>query len=145
MVFDAVSTILIPVDGSATALRAVDDLVMQHSTGRAAYVHLLNVQRPVTGDIGRFVDHEQILSLHREQGFRVLESAREKLDLAGIPYAVHIGVGEPAEIIVAYAREKGCTEIIMGAHGHGVIATLLMGSVAAEVKNRAGIPVRLVD
>jgi nucleotide-binding universal stress UspA family protein len=138
-------TILVPVDDSANALRAIDYLVIQHSGRRAPYVHLLNVQRPLTGDIGRFLDHEQILSLHRDRGFKVLDAAREKLDLAGIPYAVHIGVGEPAEIILDYAREKGCDEIVMGAHGHGVIATLLMGSVAAGVSARAGIPVHLVE
>ena len=139
------ATILVPVDGSANALRAVDYLVSHYAGKGRPYVHLLNVQRPVTGDVGRFLDHEQILSLHRNQGYESLATAREKLDSAGIPYAVHIGVGDPAETIIEYAREKACEEIVMGRHGHGAIATLLLGSVSAAVNSRAGVPVHVVD
>lgn len=138
-------TILVPVDGSPNSLRAIDYLVGRVSGTRSTQVHLLNVQRPVTGDIGRFLDHDQIASLHREQGFKALEAARGKLDKAEIPYALHIGVGEPAEIILEYAREKGCDEIVMGAHGRGVMATLVLGSVAAAVSSQSGIPVHTID
>jgi nucleotide-binding universal stress UspA family protein len=137
--------ILVPVDGSEHALRAIDDLIGGISGSHRPELHLLNVQHPLTGDVGRFLDHQQISSFHREEGLKALAAARQKLDAAGIPYAVHISVGEPAEIIVQYAQEKGCDEIVMGARGHGLIATLLMGSVARAVSDRAGIPVRVVE
>lgn len=141
----AMETILVPVDGSPNSLRAVDYVLLQTPAKDSTVVHLLNVQRPLTGDVGRFLDHDQIASLHREKGFEALAAAREKLDTAGMAYAVHISVGEPAEIILQYAEEMGCDKIVMGAHGHGVIATLLTGSVASAVNNRAAVPVRLVD
>jgi nucleotide-binding universal stress UspA family protein len=137
--------ILVPVDGSEHALRAIDALIGEMSGGSAPELHLLNVQHSLTGDIGRFLDHQQISGFHREEGLKALEVARQKLDAAGMPYAVHISVGEPAEIIVQYAQEKGCDEIVMGARGHDLIATLLMGSVARAVSDRAGIPVRVVE
>ncbi len=138
-------TILVPVDGSPNSLRAVDYVVLQTAAKDSTLVHLLNVRRPLTGDVGRFLDHDQIASVHREQGFEALEAAREKLDTAGMTYVIHIGVGEPAEIILQFAEETGCNKIVMGAHGHGVIATLLTGSVASAVNSRAAVPVRLVD
>jgi len=137
--------ILVPLDGSEHALRAIDELIGGITAGHAPELHLLNVQHPLSGDVGRFFDHERISSFHRDEGLKALEAARKKLDDAGVRYAVHIGVGEPAETIVAYAKEKGCDEIVMGARGHGFIATLLMGSVAKAVSDRAGIPVRLVE
>jgi len=137
--------ILVPVDGSEHALRAIDDLIGGMSGSHAPELHLLNVQHPLIGDVGRFLDHEQISGYHREAGLKALAAARKKLDDAGVPYAVHISVGEPADIIVQYAKEKGCDEIVMGARGHGVIATLLLGSVARSVREHAGIPVRVVE
>jgi nucleotide-binding universal stress UspA family protein len=138
-------TILVPVDGSEHALRAIDELVGSVSGAEAPVLHLLNVQHPLTGNVSQFLDSEQIRSFHREEGLKALAAARRKLDGVGIVYAFHIGVGDPAEIILQYAQEKGCDEIVMGSHGHGSIAKLLLGSVAAAVSGRAGIPVRLVE
>ncbi|MFO1417865.1 MAG: universal stress protein [Methylotetracoccus sp.] len=138
-------TILIPVDGSEHSLHAIDDIIASRTPGEVRELHLLNVQHTLTGGVGRFLDQEQIRAFHREEGLKALAAARKRLDDAGLPYAFHIGVGDAAETILQYAREKRCDQIVMGSHGHGVIATLLMGSVAAAVSDRAEIPVKLVD
>lgn len=100
---------------------------------------MLNVQYPLTAGVGRFLDHQQIRSFQRKEGLKALEAARKKLDGAGIVNSFHIGAGDPAEIIFQYAREKGCDEIVMGTHGHGTVAKLFMGAVAAAVSVRAEI------
>lgn len=137
-------TILIPVDGSQHALRAIDVLIERVSRREPVAIHLLNVQHPLTGDVGQFLDQQQIDGFHREEALKALATARKKLDDAHVPYTLHIGVGNPAEIILQYAEEKACNEILMGAQGHSAIAELLLGSVAAAVKRRAEIPVQLV-
>jgi nucleotide-binding universal stress UspA family protein len=138
-------TILVPVDGSQHALRAIDVLIGRVSRREPIAIHLLNVQHSVTGDVGQFLDQQQIDGFHREEALKVLATARQKLDDANVPYTLHIGVGNPADIILQYAAEKACNEIVMGAQGHSAIAELLLGSVAAAVKRRAEIPVQLVE
>ena len=50
----------------------------------------------------------------------------------------------PAMSIVSYAKETGADLIIMGTHGRGPVAHLLMGSVAERVVRLAPCPVLVV-
>ncbi len=50
----------------------------------------------------------------------------------------------PAAAIVEYAREIGSNLIVMGTHGRGGIAHLLLGSVAEQVVRTAPCPVLTV-
>ena len=50
----------------------------------------------------------------------------------------------PALSIVNYAKETGTDLIVMGTHGRGPMAHLLMGSVAERVVRLAGCPVLVV-
>ena len=81
---------------------------------------------------------------YQDEGLAALKSARDRLDAARIPYTFHIGIGEPAEIIAQYAREKECDQIIMGTRGLGSVGGLLLGSVAMKVLHLASVPVLLV-
>ena len=50
----------------------------------------------------------------------------------------------PALTIVNYAKETATDLIVMGTHGRGAMAHLLMGSVAERVVRLAGCPVLIV-
>jgi nucleotide-binding universal stress UspA family protein len=52
--------------------------------------------------------------------------------------------GEPWQEIVAFARERQMDLIVMGTHGRGGMAHLLMGSVAEKVVRSAPCPVLTV-
>ena len=52
--------------------------------------------------------------------------------------------GPPTETIVDYAREHGIDLIVMGTHGRGALAHLVMGSVAERVVRLAPCPVLTV-
>lgn len=52
--------------------------------------------------------------------------------------------GAPAEIIVETAKKRNCDLIIMGTHGHGVIADVLIGSTARWVTRHSPIPVLVI-
>jgi universal stress protein A len=61
-------------------------------------------------------------------------------------YEVHLVtlVGSPFVEIVRYAKAKEIDLIVMGTHGRGPIAHLLMGSVAERVVRKAPCPVLTV-
>jgi nucleotide-binding universal stress UspA family protein len=52
--------------------------------------------------------------------------------------------GAPAEIIVQTAKERNCDLVVMGTHGHGVIADVLIGSTAKWVVRQSPIPVLVI-
>jgi nucleotide-binding universal stress UspA family protein len=80
-----------------------------------------------------------------EAGEKKLIAALENEDfqqLRAVP-AVVTSIG-PAGAIVQYAKEHGIDLIILGTHGRGAVAKLLMGSVAERVVRTAGCPVLTV-
>jgi nucleotide-binding universal stress UspA family protein len=52
--------------------------------------------------------------------------------------------GAPAEIIVQTAKKQNCDLVVMGTHGHGVIADILIGSTAKWVVRQSPIPVLVI-
>lgn len=138
--------ILIPVDGSANAQRAVD-YVIKHAAGlkESPQVLLLNVQWNVAaGNVKLFINQETITDYYREQGMAALQLARAALDAAALPYQYHISVGTPAEAIVQYAHQQSVDQIVMGRQGQGGLQSLLLGSVVNKVLHLADCPVLLV-
>ena len=138
--------ILIPVDGSDNALRAVRHIVDHRSQFcEPIEVHLLNVQSPIaSGSVKMFISRQQLNDYHRDEGMAALKEARAFVDRAGLPFHHHIGVGEIAPTIADYAKEKNCQQIVMGTHGRGGLAGMLLGSVATKVIHLAEMPVLLV-
>jgi nucleotide-binding universal stress UspA family protein len=139
--------VLVPVDGSASSNRAVQSLI-ENQTGPQVVekmeIHLLNVQHPLSGDVSTFVDHDEIKQYHHDEGLKALQSARQALDEAGVPFLFHVSVGNPAEIIVRFAHELKCDEILIGTCGHSALANLLGDAVASDVMSRADVPVKVV-
>lgn len=139
--------LLLAVDGSDCSGRAVDHFIERMNWFKGGLeIHLLNVQNPIPygNRVSSVVGHEKLQEYHQEEGLAALKQARAKLDKAGVKYHHHIGVGEPAEIIAQYAKEKGCDEIVMGTRGLGTVQGMLLGSVATKVIHLASVPVMLV-
>jgi nucleotide-binding universal stress UspA family protein len=133
--------ILVPVDGSPHADRAVAHVLELARSGTAVDLHLLTVQIPIdSGHARMFVRQDELDAYHREEGLAALANARQLLDQAGVAYSHHIAVGHVADTIVRYAREKGFDKIVMGSHGLGA----LLGSVAQDVLKHSTVPVTLV-
>ena len=57
---------------------------------------------------------------------------------------VLIKKGVPAEVIMETAQELDCDLIIMGTHGQGAIAGMLIGSTAKRVVGKSPIPVLVI-
>lgn len=69
-------------------------------------------------------------------------SAEDMTDLHAVP--VIRTSAAPAAAIVEYAKDANVDLIIMGTHGRGAMAKLIMGSVAERVVRMAGCPVLTV-
>jgi nucleotide-binding universal stress UspA family protein len=138
--------ILIPVDGSANAQRAVDYVIKYVAALKETpQLLLLNVQWNVAaGNVKLFIKQQTIEDYYREQGMFALQAACAALEAAGLPYKYHISVGTPAEAIAQYAHEQDADQIVMGRQGQGAVKTLLLGSVVNKVLHLAHCPVLLI-
>lgn len=136
---------LLPADGSDISNRAVGEFIKLIDWYKEApEIHLLNVQFPLRGNVPMFIDKENIDLYYQEEGMKELQSARELLDRAGIVYRFHITVGTPPDMILRYAEEINCDQIIIGPRGLGAVKGILLGSVASKVIQLSKVPVLLI-
>ena len=140
------TTLLIPVDGSDYSLKAVDYAASRARDSKSPVeVHLLNVQMQIASvNVKLFVSAESLESYYRDEGNRALETPLARAKSAGLNVTPHIGVGDPAKIIMDYANEKKADEIVMGSHGRGALSGAVLGSVAQKVVHLSSVPVVLV-
>lgn len=139
--------LLIPADGSKSSDRAVDHLIKKFGKFRdGAEIHLLNVQQkiPYGSRVSSVIGHDKLTQYHQEEGMAALKTAMQKLSAAKVEFHYHIGVGDEAEVICQYAKEKGCDQIVMGTRGLGSVSNLVLGSVATKVIHLSSVPVLLV-
>ena len=142
---EQVHRVLLPVDGSQPAARAVEYACTLRDARVPVEVRLLNVQLPiVSGNVRRFVSSETIEAYCRAEGEVALKTARKTLQSAGLAFKEHILIGHPAETLVKEALRWGCTRIVMGTRGLGALANVLVGSTALQVMHLSEIPVTLV-
>ena len=139
--------VLVAVDGSDTAARAVEQVIALRQELRSPdkmVVRLINVQRPVTGDVSSFVAGATLEDYYRENAEKALAPGRAALTAAGVPHEHGHQVGEPGDTIAEQARQQECDLIVMGTRGLGGHTGAILGSVAQAVVTQAGVPVLLV-
>lgn len=144
----ALKNILVPTDFSDTSANAVRYAKAFAETFQAS-LHLLHVVEellvyawtPPEGSIPLAADIRTDMEARtREQLHKLLTDAeRERfrahfLTLTGSPFVE----------IVRYAKEQDIDLIVLGTHGRGPIAHMLMGSVAEKVVRKAPCPVLTV-
>lgn len=134
--------ILVPMDGSEAALRALDHAIRK--AGRDGEIRLLNVQPPIPSSVGDFVGGDTVRRYQEEEGAKALAEARARLDRAGVRYSSEVRLGQSAETVAEAAKDSGCDEIVMGSRGLGGFAGLVLGSVADRVLHVSPVPVTVV-
>ena len=139
--------ILLATDGSPGAARALEQLLVLRRNLRDAEgvdLHLVNVQRPLSGDVASFVSVQSLDDYHRERGEQALEPARTRLRAEGLAFQEHRRTGDPGATIAEVASAAACDLIVMGSRGLGSHTGGLLGSVAAGTLQHAPVPVLVV-
>jgi nucleotide-binding universal stress UspA family protein len=138
--------VLLAVDGSEPAGLAVD---LVAGVTWPAGTDILVAQAVVTG-AGLFggpwpatavVQTDRIEAEIRDQAQQTVQEARERLARPGLTVEAVVLRGRPATAIVGRARDMHADVVVVGSRGHGTIESMLLGSVSAEVVDRAPAPV----
>lgn len=142
--------ILVPVDGSESAWRALDQgLVLSEKFGGEVIV--LTVIQPYNNAalLAVPLDHNIISQSNndlKQVGDEVLHRAEERVKAAKHDGKVsyEMEVGHPSERILAAAKENGADAIVLGSRGLSGIAEFFLGSVSSKIAQYAAIPVLIV-
>lgn len=137
------SKILVPIDGSEPALRALK-VAIDRAKADNGSVHVIHVEPPIPASVSDFVGSQTVRDFYAEEAEKALGPARAQLAEAGVAHDVIWRAGPASETIAAYCDEIGCTEIVMGCRGLGRISGLLLGSVTTQVLSLVKVPVVLV-
>lgn len=138
--------ILVPVDGSDNALRAVQYAVRAAKDLKSASIHLLTVHTEpvVQGAITVYLDRDKLKEVYREQGEALLKRAAEAVAASGVSCTQEMVFGDVAPSIAQRADELGSDVIVMGTRGLGALGSLVLGSIAMKVVHLTQRPVTLV-
>ena len=138
--------ILIPIDGSPTADKAIEAGI-EFARGARAKVTLFTAvpeyQPPGDAELmaRRAIslwDHERI---SRDNAQAILRPAAERLRAAGVECATaHAECNRPHEAIIDAARAHGCDLILMSSHGRRGLSELWYGSETHAVLKHSSIP-----
>ena len=140
-------TILVPVDFSETSDHALD-----YATGlTAAFGASLRLLHVVSdADVSPGTEAFWGFDENAVQR-RWIDEATTKLDAVArdegrreLRVEIAVEIGSPFVAIVRHARERSVDLIVMGTHGRGAVAHLLLGSVAEQVVRHAPCPVLTV-
>lgn len=142
--------ILVPVDGSESAWRALDQgLVLSDKFGGEVIV--LTVIQPYNNAalLAVPLDHNIISQSNndlKQVGDEVLHRAEERVKAAKHDGKVsyEMEVGHPSERILTAAKENGADAIVLGSRGLSGIAEFFLGSVSSKIAQYAAIPVLIV-
>ncbi|MEO8653558.1 MAG: HAD-IC family P-type ATPase, partial [Ramlibacter sp.] len=141
---DLVMKILIPVSSSHNAQFAVRHVVRRFMNDSSIQIHLLNVQPSFGRYLGRFASRRNLREYHRGESEKALDPSKRILEGFGIPYAVHMAVGDQAERITETAKRLHCDEIVMSTARKNSLTRLLENSVTNRVLERTSVPVEIL-
>lgn len=137
--------ILIAADGSIYTRRMLAHLDMQDVWLRREHRYtVLHCVEPLPPRAGAYLEAEARRLYYASESERVFEPIRTFFKHLGFDVNFVSQVGSPAEVIAAMADGDRFDLIVMGSHGHGALAGLLMGSVATKVLALSKTPVLLV-
>ena len=125
------SKILFPVDFSKRC-EGVADAVRAMAIQFRAEVTALHVVEVASANSA----YESLVARAREKMDQLI--ARELRDCVVVPYFER---GDPAQIILSYARNGHFDLIMMPTHGYGPFRRFLLGSVTAKILHDATCPV----
>jgi nucleotide-binding universal stress UspA family protein len=82
-----------------------------------------------------------VAGYYTEESDAALADAMKTLAGLGIEFVVEKHVGDPSDELVRVAAAGGYDLLVMGTHGHGALANLVLGSVATKVLAKSKVPV----
>ena len=133
--------ILVPFDGSETALRALE---FAAGIGKPFGSEIMVVNVIVPYDYTKVPPRKPKNAIEEaEMAAKEPKGILDKLGCTTASYRLIVDI-DPAERILEYAKTAEADMIVLGNRGMGMLAELLMGSVSMKISQYAECPVVIV-
>jgi nucleotide-binding universal stress UspA family protein len=142
-------TIVAAVDFS-NATTGVLEAAVKITRAFGSSLHLLHVLEPEPSYTAYGFTPDEFPAIHLfQEEARKRATARLQEVLAkvadDVPEAtVHLAEGSPLHALLDYTHKVGADLVILGSHGHGAVAALLLGSVAEGMVRKAVVPTLVI-
>lgn len=127
---------LVAVDSSDNGLRAIRQAAKQAAEMTACSLHLVHVQT--------WLSKEAAEAEFAPRALAATARARSLLDAEGLPWRLHVAMGDPSEHIIEHANQLRASAIVIGSRGLNVVQNMMFGSVAYKVMHLSTVPVMVV-
>jgi nucleotide-binding universal stress UspA family protein len=144
--------ILAAIDGSASSAKALDfaaDLAVTYEADLVVLMVATDVDPLYSAEFTAYARSEHFQAAASEFALAatepVLAGARIRAQTKGVKQiSTEATLGDPAQQIIAVAKNRQADLLVVGSRGHGALAGLLLGSVAQKVISHADCPVVVV-
>ena len=155
MEIDLIKRILVPIDGSEPADKALE-YALDLADKYAADIEILNVISTAPIPIGPYpmgygelavpawmgTYSKELKASHEKMLSEALEKAKK--NKPGLNISTKLVEGRPADKIVEAAKEGNFDIVVMGSRGLGGIKKFFLGSISGRVSDHAECPVLIV-
>ncbi|MBL8306804.1 MAG: universal stress protein [Rubrivivax sp.] len=137
--------ILTAVDGSPYTKRMLAYLAAHDEWLGAHHEYtVIHAVAPLPARAAAALDKATVKAYHDESAEKVFKPLRAFFARQGLKASFVYKTGQPAEVIAEAAKKGDYDLLMLGSHGHGTLANLVMGSVATKVLANCGTPALLI-
>ena len=137
--------ILVAVDGSAFTKRMLAYLAAHDEwLGPLHHYTVFTTVLAVPAYAAKMIDRELVKGYYADEAEKVFKPIRAFMKAQRLEASFVSKVGHPAELIAKLADSGQYDLLMMGSHGHGLVAGLVLGSVAGKVLAHCKVPMLLV-
>ena len=145
-------TVVVPIDGSESALQALDIAAVLAPSEEDKIILLTVIgDKEVPKELQRYLEVEHVKGPPEWEydqiiGTGVLDDAKKRLQKHNIHHSDRlVERGDPAEMIVTTANQHSADLIVMGNRGLGSVGGLVFGSVSRKVNHLSSCTVITVN
>lgn len=139
----AFQRILLATDFSETAASATDLALLMARTFQASLDVLHVLETEILSDGVAYLPPNYFEELEK-QAAEKLEGVIPRAERDKLSVTLALRRGAPFVEIIRYARDQKMDLIVLGTHGRGALAQVIMGNVAERVVRKASCPVLTV-
>lgn len=136
------SRILVPMDDSEMATRALEHALTIHPDAEITVLHVVGNPSPMMGKAMGLAMADDLEEAAAAYASEIFEHAREIAHSHDAEIETDVAWGSPAKVIVK--RAESFDAVVLGSHGGSIADRLFVGNVAQTVFRRSPVPVTVV-
>jgi len=136
------SRILVAMDDSEMAERALEYALETHPNAEITVLHIVGEPSPMMGEAMGLTFEDDLEEAAESLAADVFESAHELARSHDVEISTVVALGDPAKAIVE--RAGSFDTVVIGSHGGTLVDQLFVGNVAQKVFRHSPVPVTVV-